>query len=46
MGNGRKLRVQEWEDLMARFQQPLPFAKAGEKWVRMEKVFDWEAGGR
>jgi len=32
-------RVQEWEALMSRFQQPLPWAKAGEKWTPMEKVF-------
>ena len=44
-GGGAALpsRVQEWEDLMATFQQPLPFAKPGEKWVRMEKIFDWSA---
>jgi len=44
-GGGEVLppRVQEWEVLMTAFQQPLPFAKAGEKWVRMEKIFDWEA---
>lgn len=42
-GGGASLppRVQAWEDLMATFQQPLPFAKEGEKWVRMERVFDW-----
>ena len=32
-------RVQEWEQLMWRFQQPLPWAKDGEKWVRMEQIF-------
>lgn len=32
-------KVQEWESLMATFQQPLPWAKAGEKWVLMEKIF-------
>jgi L-rhamnose mutarotase len=32
-------RVQEWETLMWTFQQPLPFAAAGEKWVRMERIF-------
>ena len=32
-------KVQEWEQLMWKFQQPLPWAKAGEKWVLMEKVF-------
>ena len=33
-------KVQEWEQLMWKFQQPLPWAKAGEKWVAMEKIFD------
>ena len=32
-------RVQEWERLMEQFQQALPWAKPGEKWVVMEKVF-------
>lgn len=32
-------KVQEWEQLMWKFQQPLPFAKPGEKWVLMEKIF-------
>ena len=32
-------RVQAWEALMSRFQQPLPWAKPGEKWTLMEKVF-------
>lgn len=31
--------VQEWETLMWKFQQPLPWAKKGEKWVLMEKIF-------
>ncbi|MCF3108299.1 L-rhamnose mutarotase [Niabella sp. CC-SYL272] len=31
--------VQRWEDLMSRFQQPLPWAAAGEKWVKMQKIF-------
>ena len=44
-GGGAPLppRVQEWEDLMSTFQQPLPFASAGAKWVRMELIFDWSA---
>jgi L-rhamnose mutarotase len=33
-------RVQEWEALMWTYQQPLPWAKAGEKWVLMEKIFE------
>ena len=32
-------KVQEWETLMWQFQQPLPWAKKGEKWVLMEKIF-------
>jgi L-rhamnose mutarotase len=32
-------RVQAWEQLMWKFQQPLPFAAPGEKWVRMTSVF-------
>jgi L-rhamnose mutarotase len=33
-------RTQEWEELMWGFQQPLPGAKPGEKWVLMEKIFE------
>ena len=32
-------KVQQWEDLMWRFQQALPDAKPGEKWLRMERIF-------
>jgi L-rhamnose mutarotase len=32
-------RVRAWEDLMWRFQLPLPFANADEKWVPMQRVF-------
>ena len=32
-------KVQEWEKLMSNFQQPLPGAKEGEKWVLMEKIY-------
>jgi L-rhamnose mutarotase len=31
--------VQEWEQLMWKFQQPLPWAKKGEKWILMDKIF-------
>ncbi len=31
--------VQKWEELMWNYQQALPFAKPGEKWVLMQKVF-------
>lgn len=33
-------KVQEWEELMWKFQQALPFAKPGEKWMLMEKIFE------
>ena len=33
-------KVQEWETLMWNYQQALPFAKPGEKWLLMEKVFE------
>ena len=32
-------KVQEWEKLMWKFQQPLPQASPGEKWVLMERIF-------
>lgn len=32
-------KVQEWENLMWRFQQPLKNAAKGEKWVLMNKIF-------
>jgi L-rhamnose mutarotase len=32
-------KVQEWETLMWKYQQGLPWAKPGEKWVLMEKIF-------
>jgi len=35
-------KVQEWEQLMWKFQQPLPDAKAGEKWMIMQKIFELE----
>jgi len=37
-------KVQEWEKLMCKFQQPLPEAKAGEKWMLMEQIFRWKHG--
>jgi L-rhamnose mutarotase len=33
-------KVQEWETLMWKFQQPLPGAPEGAKWVLLEKIFD------
>jgi L-rhamnose mutarotase len=36
-------KVQEWEDLMWKFQQALPQAKPGEKWLPMERIFKLES---
>lgn len=33
-------RYQEWDELMRGFQEPVPEAKPGEWWARMEEVFD------
>lgn len=35
-------KVQEWEQLMWKFQQALPQAKPGEKWMLMEQIFKLE----
>ncbi|MBK7100149.1 MAG: L-rhamnose mutarotase [Sphingobacteriales bacterium] len=32
-------KVQEWEELMWKYQQSVPFANPGEKWVPMKKIF-------
>jgi L-rhamnose mutarotase len=32
-------KVQEWEKLMWKFQQPLPEARREEKWILMERIF-------
>jgi len=33
-------KVQEWENLMWKYQQALPGAKPGEKWILMNKIFE------
>jgi L-rhamnose mutarotase len=33
-------KVREWEELMWTFQQALPWAAPGQKWMLMEKVFE------
>jgi L-rhamnose mutarotase len=33
-------KVQEWEQLMWKYQQALPGSKQGEKWKLMDKIFD------
>lgn len=32
-------KVQEWENLMWNYQQELPWAKDGEKWIALEQIF-------
>lgn len=34
--------VRHWEELMWRFQRPLPHAAPGEKWISMKRIFDLE----
>ncbi len=41
-GDAANPKVQEWEALMGRFQQALPWAAPGEKWVRMARIFKLE----
>ena len=36
-------KVREWEELMWRFQQPLPEANPGEKWLPMKRIFSLQA---
>ena len=36
-------KVREWEELMWKFQKPLPQAKPGEKWMLMEQIFKLES---
>lgn len=33
--------VQEWERLMWTYQRALPWAKAGEKWLVMDRIYEW-----
>jgi len=33
-------KVQEWEKLMWKYQQAVPGARPGEKWVMMNKIFE------
>jgi L-rhamnose mutarotase len=40
--DGKNPKVQEWETLMWKFQQSLPEARPGEKWMRMDRIFKLE----
>ena len=32
-------KVQDWENFVWKFQKPLEWAKPGEKWILMDKIF-------
>lgn len=32
-------KVREWEQLMWKFQEPLPWAADNEKWVKMDQIY-------
>jgi len=36
-------KVRQWEELMWKYQQAVPGAGAGEKWVIMDKIFELKA---
>ena len=36
-------RVQDWEVLMWNYQQALPMAKPGEKWLPMDLIFEYSS---
>jgi L-rhamnose mutarotase len=40
--DGENPKVREWEELMWNYQQALPTAKPGEKWMLMERIFKLE----
>lgn len=40
MADAANAKVQEWEQLMWKYQQALPVAKPGEKWILMDKIFE------
>ena len=44
----RDPRTRAWDELMRTFQQPAPFARAGEWWTPLEEIFDigWFAENR
>ena len=37
-------KVQEWEQMLWKYQQALPLAKPGEKWVLAKKIFELKNG--
>ena len=41
--DANNLKVQEWETLMWKYQQALPTAKVGEKWLLMDQIYQLKA---
>jgi len=37
--DGINKKVQEWEDMMWKYQKALPVAKKGDKWVLMNRIY-------
>lgn len=40
MADASNAKVQEWETLMWKYQQPLSQSSPGEKWMIMNKIFN------
>ena len=40
MSDNSNAKVLEWEELMWKYQQPLPGSAPGEKWIVMDKIFE------
>lgn len=40
--NGIHKKVQEWENLMWKYQKALPISEKGEKWILMKKIYHLE----
>lgn len=41
MLDAKNAKVQEWEELMWKYQQAIPGAKPGEKWLVLHQIFDF-----
>ena len=40
LADANNVKVQEWEELMWKYQQPLEGSAKGEKWMLMDKIFE------
>jgi L-rhamnose mutarotase len=43
VADAANLKVQEWETLMWRYQQALPWARPGEKWMLIDRIYELRA---